>query len=318
MALTQSSGDHLGSERAGIHIAFGVDSKYLPALAACIYSILQNNRDSAIVFHVITTSLTQSEIDALKTFAETHQATIQLHRPGADKLSMVPDPKFRRFSSAIFNRLLIGEILQGVADRVLYLDADIICLRSLAEIRSIDLGGKIVGAVAEMPQHQNELRAGAGLAPDDLYFNSGVLYIDIEKWNRNHITQKVIQNLLDSYGKYSYPDQDALNRVLKGEVHFLDRRWNLFFNHFKPSSDTVFLHYPNEKPWQVWSNNFGDEDFASSLSATSWAGWSDRAPVSRKQRFRHAKKLFRQGSLVQGLYWYAVAVCTRKSARVVP
>jgi lipopolysaccharide biosynthesis glycosyltransferase len=172
----------------------------------------------------------------------------------------------------------------------------------------------IVAAVADVSQCQVEHKGTIGLVTDEPYFNSGVLYIDIEQWNRSHVTQDVINSLTDSGGRFLYPDQDALNKVLAGKVAYIDKRWNLFSNHFTPDSETVFLHYLNDKPWQVWSDNFSDAPFLSNIANTPWASWEDHAPLSRKQRIRHAKKLLKTGKVVEGLYWYVRALRTPKTA----
>ena len=313
MKRTQILGKGPDLKSPDIHIAFGIDSKYLPALGACVNSIVRNNAGVQIQFHVITASLPHRDAEQLAAFAEQHSLAVQLHILGGERLANIPVPKFRRFSSAIYNRLWICEILDGIATRVLYLDADIICLGNLMDITRIRLDGKIVAAVAEIAQY--ELKSDINLVTDEPYFNSGVLYIDVEKWNLNHVTQCVIKSLIDNDGTYAYPDQDALNKVLMGKVAFIDKRWNLFYSHFKPASDTVFLHYLNEKPWQVWSSNFGETHFVSNIAETPWANYADRKPVSKKQRIRHARKLLGRWKLVEGLYWYALALCTPKSAK---
>ena len=295
-------------------MAFGIDSKYLPAMGACLASIIRNNQNIRIQFHVITVVLPQRDIEQLAVFADQNAIAVQLHMLRSEYISGIPEPKFRRFSGAIHNRLWICQILDGIATRVLYLDADIICLGSIADITQTNLDGKILAAIPEVAQ--DELKGSLGLVTDGPYFNSGVLYINVELWNRSCVTQCVIKNLINNEGRYAYPDQDALNIVLMGKVVFLDKRWNLFVSHFKPRSDTVFLHYSNEKPWQVWSTNFNDAPFASSIAHTPWAGWADRMPVSRKQRFRHARRLLRCWNLVEGVYWYILASCTPKSRQV--
>jgi lipopolysaccharide biosynthesis glycosyltransferase len=311
MALTQILGKRPSPAAPEIHIAFGVDSNYVPAMGACMRSIVKNNENMRIQFHVITTSLPQSDVEQLAAFSEQNAITVQVHILGSERLSKLPEPK-PPLSSAIYNRLLLCEILDGIASRVLYLDADIICLGSLADITSIPMDGKIVAAVADVFQFQDELKGNIGLTTDEPYFNSGVLYIDIEQWNRSHVTQNAIKTLVDSDGRFPFPDQDALNKILAGKVAFIDKRWNLFFDHHKPDSDTVFLHYASYKPWQIWADNFGDAPFLSNISDTPWAGWEDHSPVSRKQRNRHARKLFRRGKVAEGLYWYARVLCTPK------
>jgi len=315
MVLTQTLGKRPSPAAPDIHVAFGVDSKYVPAVGACMHSIVANNKHMLIQFHVVAMSLPQSDVETLAAFSEHNAITVQLHTLGREKLPRLPKSISPRFSSAIYNRLVICGILDGIASRVLYLDADIICLGSMADITRIAMDGKIVAAVADVLRSQDELKGSIGLVTDQPYFNSGVLYIDIDEWNRSHVTEDVIKALIESDGRLLYPDQDALNKVLAGKVAFIDKRWNWSYDHLKPDSDAVFLHYSNDKPWQVWSKNFRDAHFLSNIADTPWVGWEDHTPLSRKQRLRHAKKLLGTRKFAKGLYWYAAAWCTPKSQR---
>ena len=182
----------------------------------------------------------------------------------------------------------------------------------MMDITRIRLDGKIVAAVAEIAQ--DELKSDINLVTDEPYFNSGVLYIDVEKWNLNHVTQCVIKSLIDNDGTYAYPDQDALNKVLMGKVAIIDKRWNLFIAHFKPASDTVFLHYSNEKPWQVWSSNFGETHFVSNIAETPSATMRIIAGVQKAENSACEETAWQMEGCGR-IIWYALALCTPKSVK---
>jgi UDP-glucose:(galactosyl)LPS alpha-1,2-glucosyltransferase len=292
---------------AEFHVAFGSDSRYIPAVAASIHSILAHNRNLRILFHIVTTALSPADLFHLASFADQNAFPLQLHFIPPQRLASLPKPGTPRFSGAIYYRLLLPEILAGVVRRVIYLDADIICLGSIASIAGVPMEGKIAAAVPDVPRSQAANKRNIGLVSDEPYFNSGVLYIDVDNWNLAHVTQDVVRALLSSDGRFPYPDQDALNTVLAGKVSYLDRRWNTLFVYMEADADTVFLHYLNDKPWQVWSQSFRDPPFAASILHTPWPHWEDRSPLSRSQRTRHAEKLLGAGNILAGLYWYARA-----------
>lgn len=295
------------SSPAEFHVAFGSDSRYIPAVAASIHSILAHNRNLPILFHVVTSTLSPADLSHLASFADQYAFPLQLHFIPAQRLASLPKPGTPRFSGAIYHRLLVPEILAGVARRVLYLDADIICLGGIAPIADVPMEGKIVAAVPDVPRSQATNKRNIGLVTDEPYFNSGVLYVDVDNWNLAQVTQEVVHALLSSDGRFSYPDQDALNTVLAGKVSYLDHRWNTLLGYMERDADTIFLHYLNDKPWQMWSKSFRDPPFAASILHTPWPDWEDRSPLSRSQRTRHAKKLLGAGNILAGLYWYARA-----------
>lgn len=46
-----------------------------------------------------------------------------------------------------------------------------------------------------------------GIDSDDLYFNSGVMVIDIDQWNKKEITEKTIHYLSENGDRIIYHDQ---------------------------------------------------------------------------------------------------------------
>ena len=59
------------------------------------------------------------------------------------------------------------------------------------------------------------------------YYNSGVILIDIENWEKNHCTQQIIAHLQEKKRYYPLVDQDILNIVLKDNIQILPLRYNV-------------------------------------------------------------------------------------------
>lgn len=57
------------------------------------------------------------------------------------------------------------------------------------------------------------------------YFNAGVMFINTSEWKKNNITQKALE-MINSGKVYRYADQDVLNILLNGRVHYLDKKYN--------------------------------------------------------------------------------------------
>ena len=62
----------------------------------------------------------------------------------------------------------------------------------------------------------------------EAYFNSGVILIDVNKWNEANITECCIQLL--SKKRWKYLDQDILNIVLNKKVVLLEERYNFQYS----------------------------------------------------------------------------------------
>src|SRR5262249_15218138 len=100
MVLTQILGNRADIAAPDIHVAFGVDSRYVPAVGACMRSIIVKNKDMRIQFHVISSSLSSLDIEQLSAFSEENTIALQLHNPGAERFSKLPTLMSPRFSSA--------------------------------------------------------------------------------------------------------------------------------------------------------------------------------------------------------------------------
>ncbi|GAA2703985.1 glycosyltransferase family 8 protein [Micromonospora olivasterospora] len=136
-------------------------------------------------------------------------------------------------SPAMYLRLLVPGALPAEVERVLYLDCDTLCTNSLTPLFELDMGGAPLGAVRD-PFNRRLLDMGGipGLAqyhdldPYALYYNSGVLLIDVARWKECEVTGKSLAYLARHAHESRYPDQDALNYATYGTWLRLPHRWN--------------------------------------------------------------------------------------------
>jgi lipopolysaccharide biosynthesis glycosyltransferase len=145
-----------------------------------------------------------------------------------------------RFPAGMFARLLLDELVPAESDRVVYLDADVLVRRSLADLVASDLAGCIIGAVpawgASIDGNPpsvglDESRDGSyaesaparfGIPPAVLLFNSGVMVVDRERWR----AERVAVRLAEVAASVRRADQGLLNLVLWDRWMPLDVRWN--------------------------------------------------------------------------------------------
>ena len=120
-----------------------------------------------------------------------------------------------------------------------------------------------------LPAHKQEI----GIPENQDYFNAGVLYIDLQKWNEFKISEKMIGLLNER--KLSFQDQDALNLIAVGQIKAIPVCFNHFFlmnegdKHIPP--DTLFLHFAGSlKPWHPWCNNPKKSLYYDYLNKTLW------------------------------------------------
>ncbi len=301
------------SKSTPLHIAFGVDRFYVAAMAVTMISLVAHNPGRDLRFHVIVSTMPEEDLARLEQLSKQLAVPINVHRLDAGFFARIPDTKSLSF--ATYFRLFIGPLLAGVAERVLYMDCDIVCIAPLPELPDLSEG---VVAAAALDVDQAFHNASLGRAADAAYFNAGVLYLDVTGWNRLGLTEAALA-VLGGDKRYPYLDQDALNIVLKDRWVVLPRGWNSFWHLFKESpalqSQTVLIHYTRDKPWFRWSGDFMEPHFAAHVAASPWP--LERLlslPTKRSHKRIYARHLLRQGNLVEAGRWFVRYLASPKVA----
>ena len=286
-----------------LHIAFGVDRNYVPAMGVTMISIVENNPQLNIVFHVLVDALPPEDLEIIQRLETQLSTSIRVHRLDADRLALVPP-------HATYYRFFLCDILKDEASHVLYLDADITCLRNIYPLPEL---GEAVAAVV-LDVDQADRNAGINRPASTPYFNAGVMYVDIKRWNGNDVTNKSFALLATR--RFQFHDQDILNLVLANQVLLIDRKWNRLRDAFSSANaitaDTIFLHYAGDKPWHAWRKAFLDPPFAKYFKKSPWPAARLLTPRTRKNKLQYAKHLLKQGNLFNGMLWYIRYLSTPK------
>lgn len=139
-----------------------------------------------------------------------------------------------------FFRLLIPEVLQNY-DKVIYLDSDTVVNRDLADLFSIDLEGKILGACHDIDyiaryninkEYLMNSKEVLKLRNEYEYFQAGILLIDVPLFKKTFSTEELFRKAGER--EWKFVDQDLLNHLCQGKVKFLHSKWNFVANYDKP------------------------------------------------------------------------------------
>ena len=239
-----------------VPIFFSCDKNYIPFLAVTINSIKANaNTKTNYDIYILTKDMPQELIADIK---ELEQANITINfveiasliKDVSDKLDEVRD----YYTQAIFYRLFIPRIFPHLK-RAIYIDCDIVLLKDIKELYTIDLEGKTLGVVVDDVALGNRdfiqyVEKAVGAYPNK-YFNSGVLLMDLEKFREN----KILEKFLDLLTKYHFlcvaPDQDYLNYLCRDLVKYLPKAWNRMPIDNGYEGELNLIHYNMFlKPWR--------------------------------------------------------------------
>jgi lipopolysaccharide biosynthesis glycosyltransferase len=124
-------------------------------------------------------------------------------------------------------RILLPELLADV-ERVLYLDVDTLALDTIAPLWRIDLSGHAVAAVTNVfEEHRLDRPATLRLPGPEVYFNSGVLLMNLDELRRTDAADTIRRIARERGAELVWPDQDVLNLALWERRLPLRPRWNV-------------------------------------------------------------------------------------------
>lgn len=272
------------NEQKHIPVFFVADDYYAPFVATTMASILKNTK-SFIEFYVINNGISEKNKQKLanekKWFKNFSLNFVSVDNELLNKLNERNEQK-HAWPEIIYAKLFIPEFdVSKKIKKAIYLDCDIIVKKDIKSLYDIDLENYIIGAVTEdliynnkiyKLEHYNAYRKREienikkiTNNKQHIYFNSGVMLIDMEKWRKEKITEKAVK--MASIIKNYFPDQTILNAVLSGKTKKLHNKYNELVNKsmaygeylkFKINlpqyaknvfPNAVILHYTGEKPW---------------------------------------------------------------------
>jgi lipopolysaccharide biosynthesis glycosyltransferase len=279
-----------------VNTLFCVNSGFLQHAAVCLASLLFNNPD--LYFNVVVVAQTSETIDANKLrrslagFANVSLAFQSFTIP--DALILPLNPK-ARYTLDTYTRLWVGAFFPQDVNRVLYLDADMVVVGSIAPLWNADLAGALMGAV-EIPGSTRGVTR-LHLRPEDPYFNAGMLVIDLQLWRETKAEEEVIA-YIQTYPERVLYDQDALNACFFNRTKRLAYKWNAIGPFYReplalPLSraeieavrrEAIIIHYNGSwKPWSYFCDHPRRDEYNRYLQMTEWRDYvpPDRTPVNR-------------------------------------
>ncbi len=306
-------------KKSDFYIAFGISKAFTYPVGVLITSILENNKDMKISFHIfVDDKIEDKELNRFKDLIEFYDTNIIIYEIDNSEFLNLDD---REFTIATYYRFAIPYQLKDLTDKYLYIDADMIAIRDLKDYLNINIENKIAAVVDDFTL--DKVGNPILLAEDKKYFNAGMMYINLNLWMKEQVSEKSVSILrevnLDPKQKIKYGyefrcfDQDALNIVLKNKVKYIEPKYNFLANislkHNKNlqnvPTDTIFIHYHGfNKPWHEWCFHPLARYFRNYKEISPWKNEPlDKYPTKYRQMRLYAKFYIKNGDFIKVMYW---------------
>ena len=265
-------------------IAFGVDARYVKYAGIAMTSVAMQSEGENVGFHLVCDGIADADrkrLDAFRAAFPWTDVHIYDARAALDEISFPRGISPERINRSVFTRILMPELVPQSLDRILYLDADTLCVGHMGTFWSLDLAGAPLAAAPEGEAQRKAARIGMkGWS----YFNAGVMLIDLARWRAQQLTAHTFA-AWEEYGA-SFPllEQDALNYVLDGEFLPIGRKYVQMMDAFAPwdvdfSAQYTIWHFLNEgKPWIRYADPRVREAYWQIVRRSPWSDLTPSEP----------------------------------------
>ena len=292
--------------KKSINIGYGVDNNFIRPMGVSMTSIIKNNMDINIIFHIFIDYIDDMSLNLLEKFAKDNKVIVIIYKINTEVFEQLPYTK--HFAKATYNRFLMPQILDGIVNKLIYIDADVQCFGNLKSLMQLDFKDNIVAVVNDLP-YVREKQIKKLNIKNNKYFNAGFMFIDVKKWNDNNISEKAIKLSFDNLGKFAWLDQDALNIVLDGKCLYIDKKYDYLLNMKHKSAympnDVIFVHYVGRyKPWNEWCMHPLRKYFLDVEKISLWGNMPLNKPINYKHMKMMGRSFIQYGKYLKCIYWY--------------
>lgn len=250
-----------------LNLLFVIDDGYVDQMKVTLFSVKQQLGERAVAVYLMQKQELKRH-DELAVFCQ--QLGYSYHPVIVGDEVFKDAPTTDRYPDTIYYRLLAQEFLPEQLDRILYLDADIVCLNDFSDFYQMPMGDALYAAAShnadgDILDFVNKLRL-QNFEMESSYFNTGVLLMNLTAIRQTVMRQAILDYIAKNRALLILPDQDVLNGLyadrviaIPDEIYNYDARYSLLYQARRSNqwdldwviNNTVFLHFAGrDKPWK--------------------------------------------------------------------
>lgn len=253
-----------------MNILMAVNQNYFLQMLTLLCSLGENN-SSKIDVYLIHNELTAKHIQLVQNMMKEKNYGC-VYEIKVDSTFLEGAKVNEHFSIEMYYRIYASELLPKEIDRILWLDADIITIKSIEELYHTDLQGNSIAACVHRERFarcdaiNDKAVKRLEMYSECRYFNSGVLLMDLKKIRKNFKKEAVTELIYQKESVLENPDQDILNLLYCYDVLLLDESvynyqvhydWDAVNEQQHVLNNVVILHFVGPaKPWKPDTMHF--------------------------------------------------------------
>jgi lipopolysaccharide biosynthesis glycosyltransferase len=222
-----------------------LDDGFLPGAKVFLRSLIQHNPDFNLPFIILDAGVSPNTLDTLKEIYPNTELR-QIEKENYARININAAPEKLRKTFYTFDVFIQPE------NRLVFFDMDTLVLGDISEL---------------LHTHHTFAAVRCYTAGSDKMttpiINSGVFVV-----NKNKCLTNIYEQLL-SYPASSSPDQDAINHVFRGQIHYLPKKYNVEKRilhsrrhpEYKNIKNITVLHFVGIKPWQERDKNSRENSY---------------------------------------------------------
>ncbi|MDR1910958.1 MAG: glycosyltransferase family 8 protein [Helicobacteraceae bacterium] len=247
-------------KKATIRIAFTINDAYVKYFVVCLTSLLESAGSEELHFYVIHDDISEHSKKRILELQSIKNFKMDFLEFDNKALKDIKPQQFEHISIHSSYRLLLATIIPDL-DKIIYLDADLVVVKSLKEMWEIDISNYYIASVNDQSALNNSFNdwiPKLKLPNDYRYVNAGITLINLKKWREYDLEKKFLIASNIFYDAIKFPEQDILNIVCAKKNLKISGIWNamplqkymVLTEKEEAFSDPHIIHYAGyNKPW---------------------------------------------------------------------
>ena len=208
-------------------------------------------------------------------------------------------------SNESYFRLSIARFSPKHLNKIIYLDCDLVILKDLADLWTIDIEQFAVGAVHDLTNPILDVYIkNLGINETNSYFNAGVMLINLKKWRYLNVEKFTFEFIVNR----SVGDQAALNVILHNKCLYLERKYNYMVPSYHKEKNVIqpsIVHFIGSiKPWDYMYENMSKRLYYRYLRRSPWKYYVPKDVTYTNIKYKYLKKHYKLHNLLKRFKTY--------------